>query len=204
MIIKLSPVRMDELLSVEKSGDALRLNGVLFDFAALADGATLPPEAFGSKWICNPVERIDGALIVTLLMPHGAEAGGQSRFPASIADPVDGRVPLPTDDDPQPDEPIEAWPNVGGVIDWGQVVTREAKEQAQAAEHLAAVVNESAARRAQADGAIAPLQDAVDIDDATDAERLALKAWKQYRVALSRLPDQPGYPADIDWPVAPA
>ncbi|WP_225773349.1 tail fiber assembly protein [Pseudomonas sp. Marseille-Q5115] len=35
--------------------------------------------------------------------------------------------------------------------------------------------------------AIAPLQDAVDLDDATDAEMALLKRWKQYRVALSRL-----------------
>lgn len=34
--------------------------------------------------------------------------------------------------------------------------------------------------------AIAPLQDAVDIDDATPADVAALKAWKQYRVAVNR------------------
>lgn len=51
---------------------------------------------------------------------------------------------------------------------------------------------------------IAPLQDAVDLDDATDAEVGLLKAWKQYRIKLNRLPDQSGYPSAIDWPAPPA
>ena len=49
--------------------------------------------------------------------------------------------------------------------------------------------------------AIAPLQDAVDVDDATDNELARLKAWKQYRVALNRL-DLAAAP-DIDWPAVP-
>ncbi|WP_148245152.1 tail fiber assembly protein [Enterobacter asburiae] len=54
---------------------------------------------------------------------------------------------------------------------------------------------------AVATAAIAPLQDAVDIDDATDDEIALLKAWKTYRVALSRL-DLTIAP-DIAWPDAP-
>lgn len=49
--------------------------------------------------------------------------------------------------------------------------------------------------------AITPLQDAVDIDDATEAELLQLKAWKTYRVALNRL-DLTTAP-DIAWPEMP-
>ncbi|THD43922.1 tail fiber assembly protein [Enterobacteriaceae bacterium ML5] len=49
--------------------------------------------------------------------------------------------------------------------------------------------------------AISPLQDAVDIDEATDAEIAMLKAWKKYRVALSRL-DLSAAP-DIEWPEEP-
>lgn len=48
---------------------------------------------------------------------------------------------------------------------------------------------------------IAPLQDAVDIDEATDEERANLTAWKKYRVALNRL-DLSAAP-DITWPEAP-
>lgn len=89
-------------------------------------------------------------------------------------------------------------------IDWTQLLTKSMKEQAATAQLLAAVVSENARLRAVADKAIAPLQDAVDIDDATSDEVLLLKAWKKYRVALNRLPDQPGYPTTIDWPAAPA
>ncbi|WP_279804928.1 MULTISPECIES: tail fiber assembly protein [unclassified Pseudomonas] len=58
--------------------------------------------------------------------------------------------------------------------------------------------------RSLADTAIAPLQDAVDLDDAREAEAARLKAWKRYRVALNRVPEQPGYPAGIDWPALPS
>lgn len=58
--------------------------------------------------------------------------------------------------------------------------------------------------RRVADSAIAPLQDAVDLDEATVAEADTLKAWKKYRIALIRVPEQPGYPDTIDWPAPPA
>lgn len=51
---------------------------------------------------------------------------------------------------------------------------------------------------------IAPLQDAVDLDEATAAEIAALQAWKQYRVALNRIDQQTGFPAAVDWPQVPA
>ncbi|EPO7911765.1 TPA: tail fiber assembly protein [Citrobacter koseri] len=49
--------------------------------------------------------------------------------------------------------------------------------------------------------AIAPLQDAVDLDEATEAELALLKEWKQYRVSLNRL-DLSTAP-DIEWPTQP-
>ncbi|AXQ50603.1 hypothetical protein DZC31_20530 [Stenotrophomonas rhizophila] len=48
------------------------------------------------------------------------------------------------------------------------------------------------------------MQDAVDLDEATDSEAALLKEWKRYRVALNRLPEQQGYPAEISWPAPPA
>ncbi|MFY0750205.1 tail fiber assembly protein [Pseudomonas sp. NFX5] len=50
---------------------------------------------------------------------------------------------------------------------------------------------------------IAPLQDAIDLDLASqdDVERLNL--WKRYRVAVNRISSAPGYPLDITWPVSP-
>lgn len=53
----------------------------------------------------------------------------------------------------------------------------------------------------QATLAIAPLQDAVDLDMATDADTAMLKQWKQYRVAVNRVDLTQASPA---WPTAPA
>ncbi|MFJ2457071.1 tail fiber assembly protein [Pseudomonas neuropathica] len=50
---------------------------------------------------------------------------------------------------------------------------------------------------------IAPLQDAVDLEEATSVELASLRAWKQYRVSLNRLEQQPEWPTDIQWPIAP-
>lgn len=50
---------------------------------------------------------------------------------------------------------------------------------------------------------IAPLQDAVDLDEATPEEVAQLKAWKQYRVKLSRIEQTAGFPASVEWPSAP-
>ncbi|EOJ3759771.1 tail fiber assembly protein [Escherichia coli] len=48
---------------------------------------------------------------------------------------------------------------------------------------------------------IAPLQDAVDLDIATEEEASLLAAWKTYRVLLNRVDTTVA--ADIEWPVAP-
>ncbi|MBC2659823.1 tail fiber assembly protein [Pseudomonas sp. MSSRFD41] len=50
---------------------------------------------------------------------------------------------------------------------------------------------------------IAPLQDAVDLDSATDEEVTRLKAWKQYRVVVNRVSSQEGWPGLVDWPSPP-
>lgn len=89
-------------------------------------------------------------------------------------------------------------------IDWSQLTTKAMKEQAAGDRLLADAKAELARRRAAADYAIAPLQYAVDLNDATDAEAAALKAWKKYVLDLSRVPGQAGYPGTIDWPAAPA
>lgn len=203
MKIKLSPVRSDETLAISKSGDSITINGITLNFGSLVDGATLPAAAIGCAWVHGPVERVNGELMLTVAMPHGALASEQSRFPSDIVNPPDGCVQLPTDFDPKPESPEPTWPAVVGAIDWTKVITREMKEEAAAARQLASVVAETAVLRAAADSAIAPLQDAVDIGDATDDEVLSLNEWKKYRVALNRLPDQLSYPTDIEWPITP-
>ncbi|SUC46993.1 Caudovirales tail fibre assembly protein [Providencia stuartii] len=54
---------------------------------------------------------------------------------------------------------------------------------------------------AEANNAIAPLQDAIDLGMATEAETAALQAWKKYRVLLNRV-DTSTAP-NIDWPEKP-
>ena len=48
---------------------------------------------------------------------------------------------------------------------------------------------------------IAPLQDAVDLEIATEEETSLLEAWKKYRVLLNRV-DTSTAP-DIEWPEEP-
>ncbi|MFV3287064.1 hypothetical protein ACNFCI_23945, partial [Pseudomonas sp. NY15356] len=121
MIIKLSPVRSDLPLAVVKTGDQLEINGVSLDFSRLADGSTLPAEAVSSSFIVAPVERVNGDLVVTLMLPHATDAPESARFPIDIRDPADGRVPLPG---LEWSDPLEA---VVGVIDWSQEITAETK-----------------------------------------------------------------------------
>jgi len=54
----------------------------------------------------------------------------------------------------------------------------------------------------EASNVIAPLQDAVDINMATDEEIARLAEWKKYRVLLSRVNMQDA--PDIAWPVKPS
>ncbi|MFC4431394.1 tail fiber assembly protein [Cupriavidus respiraculi] len=49
--------------------------------------------------------------------------------------------------------------------------------------------------------AIAPLQDAVDLDEATAEEVARLTAWKQCRIALNRMEITAG---NLSWPIPPA
>ncbi|WP_448632806.1 MULTISPECIES: tail fiber assembly protein [Pseudomonas fluorescens group] len=51
---------------------------------------------------------------------------------------------------------------------------------------------------------IAPLQDAVDTDQASEAEIQLLKLWKNYRVDLNRIDQQDGFPTSVAWPIEPA
>ncbi|WP_309297217.1 tail fiber assembly protein [Providencia rettgeri] len=66
---------------------------------------------------------------------------------------------------------------------------------------IAEVEQQKQSLLAEANNAIAPLQDAVDLDMATDEEKAKLTAWKTYRVYLNRV-DTSTAP-DIEWPVKP-
>ena len=95
MKIKLSPQRRDEQLTLEKAGDTLTINGTAYDFSQLPDGGTLPAEAVDCEFVIGSVDRVNGELELTLLLPHGADASEAARFPQPIIDPADGEVELP-------------------------------------------------------------------------------------------------------------
>lgn len=95
MKISLSPQRRDDALHVSKSGDALTINGVEYDFSVVPDGALLPQGAVDCKWLASDVERIGGSLHLTLILPHGKAASEAARFPAPLIDPADGPLELP-------------------------------------------------------------------------------------------------------------
>ncbi|WP_272529202.1 tail fiber assembly protein [Providencia sp. PROV190] len=54
---------------------------------------------------------------------------------------------------------------------------------------------------AEANNAIAPLQDAVDFSMATEQEKKQLQIWKEYRINLSRV--DVSIAPDIEWPQSP-
>lgn len=95
MLINLSPIRDDRTLEVSKVGDALTINGDTFDFSQLPEGATLPNEAIGCEWIVSDVNRVNGQIELTILLPHGADASESARFPTPIIQTTDGKVVLP-------------------------------------------------------------------------------------------------------------
>jgi hypothetical protein len=95
MIIKLSPQRRDDSLTVNKLGDVLTINGEIFDFSQIPEGATLLNAAFTCEWIPSDVERINGELNLTLLIPITANATEAARFPEPLINPADGLLEFP-------------------------------------------------------------------------------------------------------------
>jgi hypothetical protein len=101
MTILFSPVRRDGLLEVTRAGDRLSVNGTEVDFSKLEPGARLEAARTGSDWVMGAERAADGALSVTLLLPHGPGAQDAHRFPAPRTLAGDGPVPLPDAEDAQ-------------------------------------------------------------------------------------------------------
>ena len=96
MHINLSPQRRDDALTLSRAGDVLTINGVPLDFSQLAEGDLLPREAVDHPLVASDVERIDGRITLTLILPHGMNASEAARFPQPIIDPPDGEIGVPT------------------------------------------------------------------------------------------------------------
>ncbi|WP_110947366.1 hypothetical protein [Pseudomonas bohemica] len=95
MLIKLSPQRRDDTLDVTKAGNVLTVNGDVFDFSPLTEGATLPQSAIGSEWFAGDVEMQNGELTLTLLLPLPANYSPEQAFPDDLVDVPDGPVIFP-------------------------------------------------------------------------------------------------------------
>lgn len=95
MNIAFSPQHRDDVLSVSKQGDVLTINGESFDFSIFPDGATIPAGAVPCEWIVGPVERIDGEIRLTLILPVGPNPSSEEAFPEPITVTVDGPISLP-------------------------------------------------------------------------------------------------------------
>lgn len=96
MNINLTPQRRDDTLTVVKQGDILIVNGTMFDFSLLMDGAALPANAIDSPWFAGPVERIGGELQIGLIVPHGVAPSNAVAFPQPLLNVPDGPVEIPT------------------------------------------------------------------------------------------------------------
>ena len=105
MKIKLSPVRVDcEPLITSVNEDVITVNGCAFDFSRLKEGETLPHAALPSDMFAGDVERVNGKVCLTLILPHGPNAPQETRFPEYFdvyMTVTDGPVPLPPYDAPR-------------------------------------------------------------------------------------------------------
>ncbi|WP_342353472.1 tail fiber assembly protein [Xenorhabdus cabanillasii] len=101
-----------------------------------------------------------------------------------------GDYPLGTTPD-APATPFDKWEGKRWVTDKLALQADQVRQAEQQKSFL----------RQQADMAIAPLQDAIDLDMAIEAEKSAFTAWRKYRVLLNRV-DCSTAP-DIHWPEPP-
>jgi hypothetical protein len=101
MKISLTPVRLDKELTLSRKGDVLEINGEAFDLSGIPEGARLPAGAVTCEWLASDIERINGALHLTLILPHGANAPQETTFPAPLDVTEDGPIELPPYDTPR-------------------------------------------------------------------------------------------------------
>jgi hypothetical protein len=95
MKITLSPQRRDDALEVSRTGAVLTVNGDAFDFSRMADGDTLPVSAISTQWFVGQVDKIDGELELTLILPLPANYSPEQAFPQALLISADGAVALP-------------------------------------------------------------------------------------------------------------
>jgi hypothetical protein len=87
---------MDTDLTIHVAGDVLTLNGTILDFTGMPPGGTMTRDDLACDWIAGDVTRDDdGLLTVPVILPHGAYAPEERRFPQPLLVEADGPVSLP-------------------------------------------------------------------------------------------------------------
>jgi len=105
MRISYSPQRRDDSLTLERtSGDRLRVNGELFNFNTLNDGDVIPAGSIPCEWIVGPVEKVDGDVWLTLILPHGANPSPAVAVPEPITVADDEPIDVPHDEPAEDEE----------------------------------------------------------------------------------------------------
>ena len=97
MKISFVPQRNDNALTVSKAGDVLTINGEVFDFSSLPDGATLLDGDVPCEWITRPITRVEGQLQLSLILPHGPNPSVEILLAPPLINPPDGPVAIPLD-----------------------------------------------------------------------------------------------------------
>ncbi|SEO76138.1 virus tail fibre assembly protein, lambda gpK [Luteibacter sp. UNC138MFCol5.1] len=95
-------------------------------------------------------------------------------------------------------EPVEGWSATNDSGEW--ILSPPVPYQPTHEEIRAANIARRNELLARAALAMAPLQDAVELGEATEAESALLTRWRQFRVAVSRVPLDA---ADPEWPAFP-
>lgn len=95
MQIIFSPSRREQQLQLEKEGDVITINGTAYDFSHVAEGEEHQVPDEEAPWFSGPVSRKEGMLIVRLVLPHGANAPQDTRFPQPLIQIEDGPVAVP-------------------------------------------------------------------------------------------------------------
>lgn len=138
-------------------------------------GMVPPPDGWGT--VTNPMDEITASVSYEdgVLTLKTQKTDGQ---PADFASKVSLHILV--EDAPAPVMPPEPEPDLQSMV---------ATDYA----HL----------KANADSRLQLLQDLLDIGEGTLEIEETVLEWKKYRVALSRIVEQSGYPKDIDWPSSP-
>lgn len=95
MIIKMTPQRRDDTLTITKVGKVLIVNGDVFDFGPMNDGDTLPSSAIDSQWFSGDITCENGNLTVCVILPLPINYSPEQAFPKDLVDVADGVVMLP-------------------------------------------------------------------------------------------------------------